>query len=252
MPFSPEEIKSKDFLVALRGYDKIEVETFLQEVASEYADLRAEVTLAREQGRPGPATAADPYAELGDQVASVMRAAADAAAELRTETEREAASIRATAQEEAGRAAAEARLELDAASELRGEAEREAAQLRAAAREEADRTRNEARQVLDAAKEARATVEREAEELRDSAMRHEQDLRNKAEQAVAQLFVAAKQEIEEALRQVLGGCEGLQRAEQSSLSFTATMLPTGGEAVEIPPASAYGASQMPDEDAAAS
>lgn len=252
MSFSPEEIRSRDFLVALRGYDKIEVETFLRDVASQHADLLAEVALARGEGRSESVPATDLFADLGDQVAYVMRAAAEAAAQLQTETEREAASMRAVAREEAGRAAAEARLELDAASEMRAEAEREAAQVRAAAREEADRTGNEARQVLEAAQEARSTVEREAAELRESSIHHEQELRTQAEQTVAQFIVSAKQEIEEAVKQVLGGFEGLQQVEQRSLSLTNAGAPDSGEAVEIPPASASDESNIQDEDAAAS
>jgi DivIVA domain-containing protein len=250
MSFSPEEIKSRDFLVALRGYDKIEVESFLQEVASQYADLMAEVALARQEGRSGSEPVADPFADLGDQVASVMRSAAEAAAQMQTETEREAASIRAVAREDAGRAAEEARLELDAASELRAEAEQEAAQVRAAAREEADRTRNEARQALEAAKEARSTVEREAKELRESTMHHEQELRIQAEQTVAHFVASAREEVEEAVKQVLGGFEGLQQVEQRSLSLTEAVPSGSGEAVGIPPASASGESNIQDEDAA--
>jgi DivIVA domain-containing protein len=252
MPFSPEEIKSKDFLVALRGYDKLEVASFLQDVASQHADLLAEVALARGEGRSESGPATDSFADLGDQVASVMRAAAEAAAQLQTETEREAASIRAAAGEEAGRAAAEARLELDAASELRAEAEREAAQTRAAAREEADRTSNEARQLLEAAKEARSTVEREAKELRESTIHHEQELRIQAEQTVEHFVASAREEIEEAVKQVLGGFEGLQQVEQRSLSLTDAVPPGSGESVGIPPASASEESNIQDEDAAAS
>ncbi len=252
MPLSPEEISNRDFLVALRGYDKAEVEAFLRDVASQYADLMAEVVRAREEASTGSVPAADPFLDLGDHVASLMRTASEAAAQLRTEAEQEATSIRTGAQEEAAHAAAEARLELDAASELRAQAEREAAQLRAAAREEVARIRNEAGQMLDAARETRATVEREAKELRESAARHEQELRARAEQTVAQLVASAKQEIGEAMRQVLGGSERLQRVEQRPLSFGATVPPGSGEIVESPLAPASGPYQRPDEDAAAS
>lgn len=219
MPLSPEEIKNRDFLVALRGYDKDEVISFLHEVASQYADLMAEAALARQNG-PSGAPAVDPFADLGDHVASVMRAATEAADQRQRESEQEAASVRQAAREEAQHAAAEARLELDAASELRADAEREAAKLRSAAQEEAEQVRREARQVLDQALEARAAVEREAAELRESAMRHGQELRDRAEQALSDFVDSAKQEIDEAVRQILGGMERLQRAEQRSLSLS--------------------------------
>lgn len=41
MPFTPEEIEAKRFLVALRGYDKEEVESFLASVAADYREVRA-------------------------------------------------------------------------------------------------------------------------------------------------------------------------------------------------------------------
>ena len=221
MPLSPEEIKNRDFLVALRGYDKDEVASFLHEVASQYADLMAEAALARENGPAGPPPA-DPFNDLGDHVASVMRAATEAANQRQVDSEQEAASIRRAAREEAEHAAAEARLELDTASDLRADAEREASQLRSAAREEAEQVRKEARQVLDQAMEVRATVEREAAELRESAIRHGQALRDRAEQAVSQFVESAKQEIEEAVRQTLGGMDSLRRVEQRPLTLDAT------------------------------
>ncbi|MBW3611859.1 MAG: hypothetical protein KY438_10085, partial [Actinobacteria bacterium] len=107
-------------------------------------------------------------------------------------------------------------------------------------------------QMLDAARETRATVEREAKELRESAARHEQELRARAERTVAQLVASAKQEIGEAMRQVLGGSERLQRVEQHSLSLGATVPPDSGETVESPLAPASASYQRPDEDAAAS
>lgn len=251
MPLSPEEIKSKDFLVALRGYDKHEVETFLQDVADQYAELMAELALARQGGTSASPLVADPFADLGDHVASVMRAATEAAKQRQSDSEREAASIRTAAREEAEHAAAEARLELEAASELRAEAEQEAAEVRAVARREVAQTRTEARHELEAAMEARATVEREATELRESARRHEQELRAEAERTVAQLVVSAKQQIEDAVRQVLLGCESLQRLEQGSLSFADIVAHVAG-GFEQPQTGMSGSFESSDEDAAAS
>ena len=39
MPFSPEEIESKEFLITLRGYDKDEVQAFLRAVAADYRGI---------------------------------------------------------------------------------------------------------------------------------------------------------------------------------------------------------------------
>ena len=252
MPLSPDEIKSRDFLVALRGYDKDEVETFLHEVADQYAELMAELALARQGATSASPSAADPFADLGDHVASVMRAATEAANQRQSDSEREAAAVRTAAREQAEHAVAEARLELDAASRLRAEAEREAAHLRATAREEVERIRDEARQVLNQAQHTRETVEREAAELRESALRHGQEVRDEAERTVLQFIESAKREIEETVEQVLGGMKRLERAEQDSVSFATTVPPDGDEGVETPPAPASDPFHRPEEDAAAS
>ena len=248
MPLSPEEIKNRDFLVALRGYDKHEVETFLQEVADQYAELMAELVLARQGGASASPSAADPFVDLGDHVASVMRAATEAAEQRQSDSEREAASILAAAREDAEHAAAEARLELNAASELRAEAEREAAHLRATAREEVERMRNEARQMLHHAQHSRETAEHEAAELREAALRHGRELRDRAEQTVLHFIESAKREIKETVKQVLGGMERLQQGEQHPLSFGTTVPPDSDEAVENRPVP----SPRREEDAAAS
>jgi hypothetical protein len=100
--------------------------------------------------------------------------------------------------------------------------------------------------------EARSTVDCEAKELRESTIHHEQELRIQAEQTVAHFVASAREEIEEAVKQVLGGFQGLQQVEQRSLSLTDAVPPGSGEAVEIPPTSASGESNIQDEDAAAS
>jgi DivIVA domain-containing protein len=40
MPFHPDEIESKRFLITFRGYDRDEVATFLRAVASDYRALK--------------------------------------------------------------------------------------------------------------------------------------------------------------------------------------------------------------------
>ena len=53
MPFTPEEIESKEFLVVLRGYDKEEVGSFLRAVASGHPGITT-------WHAPSAATAFDP------------------------------------------------------------------------------------------------------------------------------------------------------------------------------------------------
>lgn len=50
MPFPPEEIESRRFVPAFRGYDRDEVETFLRAVAADYRRL-----MQRASAAPAPA-----------------------------------------------------------------------------------------------------------------------------------------------------------------------------------------------------
>ncbi len=134
MSLSPLEIANKEFLVGLRGYDKEEVRSFLRTVAvafgnaqeaAEAAPLPPEpeaeaIPVAAPEPEPSPSTAGTDWAELGDEIAAVLRTAHEQAGALRAEAEAAAASIRqqadadaaaardaATAEAEAVRAAAE-------------------------------------------------------------------------------------------------------------------------------------------------
>jgi DivIVA domain-containing protein len=66
MPASPEELESERFLVALRGYDKDEVDAFLKEVATDQRQLLQRLEKASH-------TAADPAADLLDDLAGAGR-----------------------------------------------------------------------------------------------------------------------------------------------------------------------------------
>ena len=48
MPFTPEEIESKEFLVVLRGYDKEEVGSFLRAVAADVREIQEQAGAAPE------------------------------------------------------------------------------------------------------------------------------------------------------------------------------------------------------------
>ena len=95
MGLRPEDIESKEFLVALRGYDKDQVREFLGEVAAEMRRL----TQAAASGSPGGADAQ--WEELRAHIASVMRAAADEASTIRLHAERDAQAIRNEARQHA-------------------------------------------------------------------------------------------------------------------------------------------------------
>lgn len=139
MPFSPEEIESKEFLITLRGYDKDEVQAFLRAVAADYRSL------ADSSRSSAPVTASNPFESLGEEVGTVLKVARESANQLRQKAEDEAAAARRRAEEESAalRNAASA-----AAKRLTEEAERHAIEVRAAAEREAgDRLRETARRV---------------------------------------------------------------------------------------------------------
>ena len=193
MPFTPEEIESKEFLVVLRGYDKEEVGSFLRTVANDVRELQeqgaaapgseasfAEPTAAPEPivAEPAPVPAAaptgiDPFSDMGKEMASVLRAASDAAGAIRQKAEDEAAErVRIAAEEAAGvRKAADEEAEaiLAAARATRSDAADESARLREQASQEAAETRananREAEQLVEAALARRDRLTNEALEL---------------------------------------------------------------------------------------
>ena len=139
MPFSPEEIENKEFLITLRGYDKDEVQAFLRAVAADYRSL-ADASRA-----PAAVTSSNPFESLGEEVETVLKVARESANQLRQKAEDEAAAARRRAEEESAalRNAASA-----AAKRLTEEAERHSIEVRAAAEREAgDRLRETGRRV---------------------------------------------------------------------------------------------------------
>lgn len=138
MPFTPEEIDSKEFLITLRGYDKDEVKAFLKAVA---ADYRA----ALDSSAPPAEPSGNAYEALGKDIGQVLQVAKQSADQLKRKAEEEATSMRRRAEEEANtlREAAS-----NAARRLTEEAERHAVQVRAEAeRDAAERTVDASRRV---------------------------------------------------------------------------------------------------------
>jgi DivIVA domain-containing protein len=138
VPFTPEEIDSKEFLITLRGYDKDEVKAFLKAVA---ADYRAALSSA-DSGQDAPTSA---YEALGKDIGQVLQVAKQSADQLKRKAEEDATSMRRRAEEEAAnlRDAASS-----AARRLTEEAERHAVQVRAEAEREAtEKTASATRRV---------------------------------------------------------------------------------------------------------
>lgn len=121
---TPEEISSRKFLNALRGYDRDEVSEFLNEVADDYRALleRVEKAEAREEQRVAQDGEFDPrqaIGELGEETKRILLAAEEAAEDKRTRAEEDAQAeleqARKTAAEELETARTTAAEELDAA-----------------------------------------------------------------------------------------------------------------------------------------
>ena len=138
MPFSPEEIESKEFLITLRGYDKDEVNAFLRAVAADYRSA-----LSR-QGTDISVPSSS-YEALGTEISTVLSTAKQSAETIRKRAEDDATELRRRAEEES-RQLREAASR--AAKRLTEEAERHSVEVRASAeREASERLRESARRV---------------------------------------------------------------------------------------------------------
>ena len=186
----PQEIEAKEFFVALRGYDRDEVDAFLREIAEEHRQLLAELDARAEVEPPE-----DPLEHLGSNITNILRTANESAATIVADAERDAEEISLSAQIEADdirmqaqreaeeiRAAATAEAEtIIAAAQQRAEATHaEADNLRAMAQEEAD-------DVIAAARERATAIEAEAEHLgRQRAFAAADDATNRLAEAIRQ------------------------------------------------------------------
>lgn len=157
---TPDDIRDQRFLVALRGYDRDEVSAFLEQVASEVANLQArakelEALLARERNRPSAPAATEATATGAPRDTRELLQA------LGTETTR----ILVAAEESAR--------EIEHNAEQRALAEME--QARRGAREETERaSRQAAKLIADAERrrDAIAAVIRDLEAQRDRFVGH--------------------------------------------------------------------------------
>jgi DivIVA domain-containing protein len=140
MSLTPDEIANKEFLVGLRGYDKEEVRSFLRTVAVAFGTARQAAEVAppahepvveapapEPEPEPAPSSSAGKdWAELGEEIAAVLRTAHEQAGGLRADAEAAAAAARQQAEADAAAtrnaAAAEAEAVRAAAEQDRTEA----------------------------------------------------------------------------------------------------------------------------------
>jgi DivIVA domain-containing protein len=172
MPLTSDEIRGRRFSAGLRGYEKEEVDSFLEQVAADY-ELALEAI----------ATSSDPFSSIGKEVSDVLRFASDSADKLNQQAQEEARKIRQQATEEA--------------AEIREEAAEEAASTTEAAREAAARLKAEgevrAREVED---ETQTLRRRTSEEIMQMRRQSEEEaaatLESAGEKAVALVHEAER------------------------------------------------------------
>lgn len=158
---TPDEIASRQFLIALRGYDRDEVSAFLQEVAEERRQLERRIAEleVRVEGETGDARHA--FRHLGDETTRILVAAEEAATQMRDRADAEARetldTARRSATQELDEARRTAQRELD---EARRTAKDEVQEARRTAQEELERARNQADALVeDARRDARSAVD---------------------------------------------------------------------------------------------
>lgn len=240
MALTPEDIEQHTFKVSRRGYDKVEVDRFLGQVATSYRELdqRAEAaaTDAAVSAWPGRRTATadddladggsptpggelfardgagDDFNRLGTEVASVLRTAHASVAQLRHEAEIEAAVIRQRAEREiadlrheADTYAARVRAEADAYAHGKvGEAEvatRDADRLLADAQARADaKLADTERRVSIITEQAEANAQARSQEILAEADRRLAAAKS-TEDALRARLIAAHGDLRAALEQ---------------------------------------------------
>lgn len=140
---TPEEIRSREFLVELRGYDRDQVRAFLDEVAAAFSKLAG----GRDEGagdEPGDAgTQSSLYADVGVQTQRILDAAQAAGEEIRRRA-------RADAEAATRQTVEEARAQVEAL-ETKAEASRQQIDLLEQRGEELAQRLRQARETVDVA-----------------------------------------------------------------------------------------------------
>lgn len=166
---TPELIQNQSFSTAFRGFDQAEVRAFLSRVTAELRSLQERAEHLESAWHSAEERAARPpvldedslMAAVGEETASILRSARNAANDLRTRAGAEAEKLLGEARAEADRIRDEARLAMERATSA---AEEAAARIVAGARAEAAETSEKSRIEADnirsnAEKERQMTIE---------------------------------------------------------------------------------------------
>jgi DivIVA domain-containing protein len=134
---SAEQVRRREFVTIRRGYDPDQVRGYLEQLADQIELMRVLLRDAQAEAQGALRTTAqprqDPYEQLGERVASVIREADQVAETIKTEAHRDAELATRDARAEADRIRTDAQAK---AEDARSQAETAVR----AAREEADRT----------------------------------------------------------------------------------------------------------------
>ena len=286
-PIDPDRILEHPFTAVRRGYDPLEVQRYLLQVANQLragrereAELRHQ--LEDEQKRKAPIDDLDPARLtrlLGEETARVLEAAQAAATDIRTKAEENVARLLREARDEAQQMR-------DDAESVLGRKTAEAEEAAAAVRAEADgvleSARSEAAELVEAGRQEGRTMVGEAQKVRqrmlDDLSRRRKQLRQQIEQlqagrerlmaaydVVRETLDVATDELQVALPEAKLAAEtASMRAEEDDVDFEAELEAatssasvtaggaTGVADVMTSPAGAEGsAAAEPDEPEAA-
>ncbi len=176
-------LEQVQFPQAVRGYDRVAVDRYVDDVRALVAELEASSS--------PDAAVQRAIEEISDETRDVLLRAQQSAQEITTRardraeallerTERETSEARATTERET--------------SEARATTEREVSDLRATARHEVEQLWNTAQHEVS---ELRANAQREVEELRATAQREVEDLWATAQREASELRATARRETDE-------------------------------------------------------
>jgi DivIVA domain-containing protein len=207
MPLSADEIRMRRFAVGLRGYEREEVDYFLDQVAADY-----------QLALDAIASASDPYGTLGQEVTDVLRYAQESARNLARTANEEAERLVREASEEAARiredASEEAATTLETAQE---EAARLEAESQRRSRETDEENQNQRRRASEEIEELRRKAEEDAAATLESAGEKAVALIHEAERHARELHETAESKYHQRIGEATER-QSLLRAQEDELN----------------------------------
>jgi cell division initiation protein len=165
MPLTPEEVAKRQFQVVLgRGYDRSEVDQFLDRVAEDYSAAIQKIAIAASGGIASED-------EIASEIGELLRGVRETANRIKNKAQAEADRIKADAESDARREFEQAEKQR---AELLGEAETKAMQVVEDAEERA-------RQLTESSLRQKSEAAARAQERYGSLLEHERELRERTE-----------------------------------------------------------------------